>query len=35
MVLNPIPSRRGEVPELATTDFGKHWLVPSNINSHR
>jgi hypothetical protein len=30
MVLNPIPSRRGEVPELATTDFGKHWLVPSN-----
>jgi len=28
MVLNPISGRRGEVPKLTTTDFGKHWVVP-------
>lgn len=25
MKLNPIPERRGEVPELYTKDFGRHW----------
>ena len=25
MILNPIPRRRGEVPELRTNDFGRHW----------
>jgi len=25
MILNPIPQRRGEVPELHTNDFGRHW----------
>ena len=27
MRLNPIPQRRGEVPELRTTDYGQHWSV--------
>lgn len=27
MRLNPIPQRRGEVPELHTKDFGQHWSV--------
>ena len=25
MILNPIPQKRGEVPELRTNDFGQHW----------
>ena len=25
MVLHPIDRRRGEVPKLCTTDFGRHW----------
>jgi hypothetical protein len=25
MILNPIPQRQGELPELHTTDFGRHW----------
>jgi len=25
MILHPIPMRRGEVPELHTVDFGRHW----------
>ena len=25
MILDPIPQRRGEVPELHTSDFGRHW----------
>lgn len=25
MTLNPIPQRRGEVPELHTLDYGLHW----------
>ena len=25
MILNPIDERRGEVPELHTNDFGRHW----------
>lgn len=25
MTLNPIPQRRGEVPELHTGDYGRHW----------
>jgi len=25
MILNPIKGRRGEVPELCTTDLGRHW----------
>src|SRR5437588_8067284 len=27
MILNPIPHRRGEVPELHTTDYGRHWSL--------
>lgn len=27
MRLNPIPQRRGEVPELHTEDYGRHWSV--------
>ena len=27
MKLNPIPQRRGEVPELHTKDYGRHWSV--------
>jgi len=29
MVLKPIAGRRGEVPELVTSDFGRHWLRPT------
>lgn len=25
MILNPLPTRRGEVPSLHTEDFGRHW----------
>jgi hypothetical protein len=25
MILHPIERRRGEVPKLCTTDFGRHW----------
>jgi len=25
MIMEPIPGRRGELPELHTTDFGRHW----------
>ena len=25
MILDPIPNRRGEVPELRTKDYGQHW----------
>ncbi|MBA2734700.1 MAG: hypothetical protein H0U54_17700 [Acidobacteria bacterium] len=25
MILNPIPQRQGEVPQLHTNDFGQHW----------
>jgi hypothetical protein len=25
MILNPIPKRQGEVPQLHTKDFGQHW----------
>jgi hypothetical protein len=25
MILHPIEGRRGEVPKLCTTDFGRHW----------
>jgi hypothetical protein len=25
MNLNPIPQRSGEVPELNTKDYGRHW----------
>jgi hypothetical protein len=28
MKLNPIPNRQGEVPELVTKDFGRHWTAP-------
>jgi hypothetical protein len=27
MRLNPIPQRAGEVPELRTKDYGRHWSV--------
>jgi hypothetical protein len=27
MTLSPIQDRRGEVPELHTSDFGRHWSV--------
>ena len=27
MILNPIPQRRGEVPQLHTNDFGRHWSL--------
>ena len=27
MTLNPIQNRRGEVPQLRTRDFGRHWSV--------
>ena len=27
MVLNPITNRRGEVPQLHTKDFGRHWFA--------
>jgi hypothetical protein len=27
MSLNPIPDRRGEVPELCTKDYGRHWAA--------
>jgi hypothetical protein len=27
MTLNPISERRGEVPELHTRDYGRHWSV--------
>jgi len=27
MMLNPIQDRRGEVPQLHTRDFGRHWSV--------
>jgi len=27
MTLNPIPQRQGEVPELHTRDYGRHWMV--------
>jgi len=27
MTLNPIPQRRGEVPQLHTRDYGQHWAV--------
>ena len=27
MMLKPIPRRRGEVPELHTRDYGRHWSV--------
>ena len=27
MRLNPIPGRSGEVPELRTNDYGKHWYI--------
>jgi len=26
MILSPISGRRGEVPELRTNDFGRHWV---------
>jgi|SRR5215467_5465031 len=26
MILKPIRGRRGELPELRTTDFGRHWV---------
>ena len=28
MILNTIPSRHGEVAELVTSDFGRHWNMP-------
>ncbi len=27
MTLHPIPGRSGEVPELNTKDYGRHWSV--------
>lgn len=27
MILNPIPQRQGEVPELHTKDYGRHWSL--------
>jgi len=27
MTLDPIPQRRGEVPELRTKDYGRHWSL--------
>jgi hypothetical protein len=27
MILNPIPERRGEAPELRTKDYGRHWSL--------
>ncbi|CAN5151266.1 hypothetical protein BH18ACI2_BH18ACI2_20850 [soil metagenome] len=27
MMLNPIPQRRGEAPELHTKDYGRHWSL--------
>jgi hypothetical protein len=27
MIFNPIPQRSGEVPELYTNDYGKHWNI--------
>jgi hypothetical protein len=27
MILDPIPQRRGEVPELRTKDYGRHWSL--------
>lgn len=28
MILSPIQGRKGEVPELVTSDFGAHWAPP-------
>jgi hypothetical protein len=28
MILSPIQDRAGEVPELVTSDFGRHWAAP-------
>ena len=28
MILSPIQGRAGEVPELVTSDFGRHWTAP-------
>ena len=28
MILGPIRGRAGEVPELVTSDFGRHWAAP-------
>lgn len=28
MILSPIQGRTGEVPELVTSDFGRHWAAP-------
>src|SRR6478672_5496538 len=28
MILSPIQGRAGEVPELVTSDFGRHWAAP-------
>jgi hypothetical protein len=32
MILNPIPQRRGEVPELRTKDYGQHWELEKPTN---
>jgi hypothetical protein len=29
MILNPILGRPGEVSELFTVDFGRHWAAPN------
>ena len=30
MILSPIPGRKGEAPELVTSDFGVHWATQAN-----
>jgi hypothetical protein len=32
MFLSPIEGRAGEVPELVTSDFGRHWSPPGSHN---
>jgi hypothetical protein len=35
MTLNPIEGRAGEVPELVTSDFGRHWTPLQSHNESR
>jgi hypothetical protein len=32
MILSPIQGRAGEVAELVTSDFGRHWAAPLTHN---
>ena len=35
MKLHRIPGRQGEVPELNTQDYGRHWSVPDKVAEQR